>query len=205
MTDDIAVHEDMLAREAREQRRVSNKPDIDHLEDAWVREGGNVKFLLKCGDKVIIERKSVYLPNHTWLDTKMYTITEVDHETGDLKLYNDDLDQYAMSNFKTGVDQHGYKFKIPTRGMPRRGRMPTVNREESAAKAARTPKVPGTRRLYPSKKIKGHLDICFKGSLYVSPDNSQAKPSDRVTVELEGENVRVTHPDAGWQEIWNVH
>lgn len=104
------------------------KPDISHLEDALsVDDDGNVTFLPQVGGKVVIER---CVESGSWLDTNLYTITEVDRETGDLRLIRDEMGHRAMSNYMEGIVR-GYVFKLPPKKGPITGRKVRVKKVKS--------------------------------------------------------------------------
>ena len=106
---------DEITRAARlEATKVASKPLIDHLADAvGADELGNLVFLGKTGDKVIIERIATVLSHRPWLDTRTYIVESVDGVTGDMRLFDPEMCQEAMSNFITGT-KRGYRFKLPS-------------------------------------------------------------------------------------------
>lgn len=119
--------DELAAAEEAEQRNKANRPMIDHLPDAMERdELGRLVLNAKPGDKLIIERWATILAGKPWLDTKTYTIITIDEATGHLKLWDDDLQRNAATNYISAV-KAGYKFKLPTRkgmqiGKKKRGR-----------------------------------------------------------------------------------
>jgi len=106
---------DEITRAARlEASKAAAKPLIDHLAAAvGSDELGNLVFLGKTGDKVIIERIATVLSHRPWLDTKTYIVESVDGVTGDMRLFDPEMCQEAMSNFITGT-KRGYRFKLPS-------------------------------------------------------------------------------------------
>lgn len=80
----------------------ARKPKISHLENATVTVGDEILPLFGIGDRIVIERYAHVLPLRPWLDTQTYLVDDIDDETGDLKLWNADLMQHAMANFRTG-------------------------------------------------------------------------------------------------------
>lgn len=87
--------------------RVINKPEIGHLPDAIV-DGYPV---FGPGDKIVIERRSVVLSGRPYLDTKTYRVIEVDMAGGTVRMYDDDLNQFAMTNWRTAMAAgHVFKF-----------------------------------------------------------------------------------------------
>lgn len=115
------------ALSAKERHRLETRPVIDHLPDAVVKdEHGNMVFLARPGDKIVIERYATVLEGRPWLDTKTYTVYTIDGANGNLMLIDEELQRQAMSNYITGT-RYGYRFKLPTAKMPdlgkrRRGR-----------------------------------------------------------------------------------
>jgi len=86
---------------------TTNKPDISRLPDAIV--GGIAQF--KEGDKIVIERYSSFLRGRPYLDTKTYRVVRMDEFTGRLHLFDEQLDQNAIMNWKEGL-RHGTVFKL---------------------------------------------------------------------------------------------
>jgi hypothetical protein len=119
------VDEEGLIVPLRESKRV--KPDIDHLDDAVeVTDDGQVLFLPKVGEKVVIERHVPELA-HSWLDTNLYTVRAIDPETGHLRLMSEEYGHNAMSNFMEGI-LLGYVFKIPPKTGPWQHRQQRVKK-----------------------------------------------------------------------------
>lgn len=112
---------------ALEASKLASRPLIDHLADAVAKDDmGNLVLEAKAGDKIIIERFASVLSHRPWLDTRTYIIESVDGVTGDLRLFDPDMNQEAMSNYITGT-QRGYRFKLPNSkglniGQRKRGR-----------------------------------------------------------------------------------
>lgn len=122
-TPPVVEDEDEIAREdprIREQKRLLKKPSIDHLVDAVATlEDGSLIFIPDVRERVIIERTASMLSNRPWLDTRIYTVLQIDDETGNLKLWDDEFRQFAYSNFITGTRDHGYRFRLlPPKGNP---------------------------------------------------------------------------------------
>lgn len=112
-----------LVNEATGSTRA--KPDISALEDALeVNDDGTVKFIPIVGGKVVIER---CVEDGGWLDTNLYTVREIDEETGALRLIRDEFGHNAMSNYMEGI-LRGYVFKLP----PKKG--PIIARKVRAGK-----------------------------------------------------------------------
>lgn len=119
--------DELTALEAKQRAKEASKPLIDHLPDAVVKdEMGLLALSAGTGDKLIIERYATVLSHRPWLDTKTYTITNVNLATGFVGLWDDDLHRTASTNFIEGV-KCGYRFKLTTRkgmqiGKRKRGR-----------------------------------------------------------------------------------
>lgn len=119
--------DELTALEAKQRAKEASKPLIDHLPDAVVKdEMGLLALSAGTGDKLIIERYATVLSHRPWLDTKTYTITNVNLATGFVGLWDDDLHRAASTNFIEGV-KCGYRFKLTTRkgmqiGKRKRGR-----------------------------------------------------------------------------------
>ncbi len=125
------VEKDIIEGDEPVQKRA--KPDISSLEDAVeVNDDGTVKFLPVVGGKVVIER---CVEDGQWLDTNLYTVTDIDTESGALRLIRDEFGHNAMSNYMEGI-LRGYVFKLP----PKKG--PIVKRKVRAGKMKPTLTVP---------------------------------------------------------------
>ena len=92
--------------------KAVNKPDITRLPDAI--SGGIPQF--GPGDRIVIERYSSFLKGKPYLDTKTYTVIDVDAFTGKIKLYDDQLQQHAIDNWKTGA-VYGNVYKLANGNM----------------------------------------------------------------------------------------
>lgn len=90
-----------LTPEQREQKRLARKPRIDHLPDGVaLLDDGTVLPLFDVGDRIIAERHISFLQGHPWLDTRVYTVTSIDDETGAVHCRDDELHHYACVGFK---------------------------------------------------------------------------------------------------------
>lgn len=181
-------------------RRTSReRPDVSHMQDAVVPTGEGLKFILKPGDKVVIERVTSVLKEPRWLDTFTYTVVDVDQATGNLKLHNDDLSQQASSNFKTGLER-GYKFKVPSRvpvGVVSKPPVESVKkgRVERVSDVTKTV----VRRVY---DVKGFIHTRVAGVIYAAPKGTIAKDCDRLTFEVNGPSCKVSDSTKSWSEVW---
>lgn len=86
-----------------------NKPDISRLPDAIV--GGVAQF--REGDKIVIERYSSFLKGKPYLDTKTYRVVRLDEFTGRIHLFDEQLDQNAIMNWRESL-KFGTVFKLAT-------------------------------------------------------------------------------------------
>lgn len=162
------------------ETKVTNKPIIDHLPNAiGVDNFGCPVLLANPGDKIIIERYASILPSRPWLDTKTYTITNINAGTGVILLWDDDLHRYAGSNFIDGP-KRGYRFKLLTNknmriGQKKRGR-PRKNPTEVPVVATNV--ALDTNGL-PIKKKRGR------------PPGSKNRPSAEIRVEKIEKRVKL--------------
>jgi hypothetical protein len=88
--------------EVREKKR----PDISQNPPALDSDG---KPLFRVRDYILIERNTA---NGRWLDTKTYRVKKI-KENGNLDLWDEDAQQFSVSNYLTGPTRYGYKFKFP--------------------------------------------------------------------------------------------
>ena len=102
---------------AKEAARLAARPNLEQFPTALGRDHmGRMTFLVKPGDKVIVERFATILPGRPWLDTKTYTVQSIDEASGDLKLWDDELTRFAQTNFIKG-SAAGYRFCQPVKGV----------------------------------------------------------------------------------------
>jgi len=136
--------------EEAEKRERANRPMIDHLPDAIERDDlGRLVLNAAPGEKLIIERWATILPGRPWLDTKTYTIMTIDEATGVVRLWDDDLQRNASTNYISGV-KAGYRFKVPTRkgmqiGKKKRGR-PKKNPTDAPSLEVAKPTTDGPKK-----------------------------------------------------------
>ena len=90
------------------ERKPVNKPDISRLRDALGPDGFPV---FRAGDKIVIERYTSVLAGNPYLDTRTYRVLEIDSVTGNLKLFDDSLQQFAGDNWKVGP-KRGNVYKL---------------------------------------------------------------------------------------------
>lgn len=197
----------ILEAQSAAHRAEESKPDISDLEDAVIENpDGSYHFVPDVGASVVIDRNSVMLPGNPWLDTRVYRVLAVNQTTGDLRLYNDDLRQHAMSNFITGM-KNGFTFKIPTKkgisGVKKRRarRVKSRGPQKAPVVAKVDQKQPGLRRLY---VVRGVLHCRLKSIGYTPVDRSksQALPTDKITITPNASGAIIRHPEKGWEEQW---
>lgn len=117
MAAEVAPVGSSLSPEARAIQEALEAPppapaaiDISTLPDA-IADGA---LRVGPGDRIVIERRAAFLPGRPYLDTKTYRIKRVD-PNGDMSLWDESLNQWAMDNWKTGP-MKGQVYKLPTVG-----------------------------------------------------------------------------------------
>lgn len=195
------VLRDVLNSRERESRRLANKPYIDHLDNAIEIQNGKPVFLQGREMRVIIERVASCLVGSPWLDTRSYIVKDINTETGDLRLLDEELMHMACSNFITGPAL-GYRFKIPAKKgavLPRRNKTDVKPRVEET-KAKPVAEASGKeRRIYSTKGI---LHTRIKGLAYVPQGESKAADGMRLMTVTVGTNLKVSNTELGWEEVW---
>jgi hypothetical protein len=88
--------------------REARKPDISRLPNALDGDG---LPLFRVGEKIIIERRSLSLAGNPYLDTRTYTVLNINYENGNLDLFDEVLAQSALSSYTRGPDR-GFIFKL---------------------------------------------------------------------------------------------
>jgi hypothetical protein len=141
---DVESFSDTVSPDALEAitRKGGNKPDISRLPDAIV--GGAAQF--GPGDKIVIERYSSFLKGKPYLDTKTYRVVRLDEFTGRIHLFDEQLDQNAIVNWKESL-KFGTVFKLATakmnistkkkRGRPRKNPIETEEVKPAGEKKGR--------------------------------------------------------------------
>lgn len=105
-----------LTPEQREQKRLARKPNIDHLPDGTVlMDNGEILPLFDVGDRIIVERLASCLFGLPWLDTRVYQVTKINDETGQVDCIDPEFHHYACVGFKSPHQ----RFKLcPQKGNP---------------------------------------------------------------------------------------
>lgn len=114
-------------------KRTQTRPDVSWLEPAMTNvEGVGPLAMFKEGDRIVIERFVTIKNTTMWLDTQTYIVRTIDDDTGDLRLYNPDLHQYARGNFIVGPARGDNYYLAPERGAVgrrKRGRPANLRRQ----------------------------------------------------------------------------
>lgn len=183
-----------IAKDEEYARKLSDsRPEISHLADA-LKDG---VFVLGPKDKLVIER----VISGRWFDTRTYEIREMNPENGNLKLYDHEYEQFAMSNFKDALAR-GYTLKVA----PLKGRVALKRRRRRSSKRVESnnqtkKKKPSTRRVYDQK---GTLCIYLKGIPFHPTGESAALDGERLEVTKPDDKgrIQVKHPSSSWTENW---
>lgn len=125
LLDEAGMIKELLSSEEKEKKRLEQKPDLCSYVDAVVYlDDGTPVFVPEIGEKVVIERYSTVLGRFppAWLDTRTYLVKDINHDNGDLKLFDLELQQNSACNFFTAGPIHGYKMKLPTARGLKKGR-----------------------------------------------------------------------------------
>jgi hypothetical protein len=132
----------LLSPAEAQAKREARRPDVSAFPDALDGEG---RPLFRAGDRVVVERRSVVLAGAPWIDTKVYRVLNVDQDTGNVRFYDEQINQFASSNYRTATAR-GSVFKLlPTGartdnlGKRKRGR-PRKNPEAVAKPVSTEPK-----------------------------------------------------------------
>lgn len=98
----------LLSPAEAQAKREARRPDVSAFPDALDAEG---KPLFRAGDRVVVERRSVILSGSPWIDTKVYRVLNVDQDTGNVRFYDEQINQFASSNYRTATAR-GSVFKL---------------------------------------------------------------------------------------------
>lgn len=115
-----------LTPEQREQKRLSKKPKIDHLQDGVaLLDDGTVLPLFDAGDRIIAERHISFLKGTPWLDTRVYLVRSIDDEKGAVHCFDEEFSHYACIGFKHPYTRiklcpkKGNPFRVPKEEKPK--------------------------------------------------------------------------------------
>ena len=157
------------------RKAPTNRPDISRLPDAFDEEG-MPRF--RRADKIIIERYASFLKGTPYLDTRSYRVVSVDSVTGRLELYDDELQQQALDDWKHGMSI-GQVYKLPAgRAVPTRKKRGRPRKDAYAAPPPPPPVGPDGK---PVKKRRGRP----KGSKNRSKDEIRAEKTARKSAQVE--------------------
>jgi hypothetical protein len=106
MTERDWVDEEMVVRDDRQ-------PNIGHLADAFeIGPEGRPMPRFQAGEKIVLERRMTLLPGKPWLSTNTYVVEHIDQETGLMRLWNEEVQQFDLTNYVTGIKKHGFVYKL---------------------------------------------------------------------------------------------
>lgn len=120
--------------EKRELARLAKRPDCTKLQSAvTMADLGNgvsdLIFLPERGEKVIYERCCSMLANKPWLDTRTLIVEKVDEDSGELRLWDPDVQRVEWTNFRKATEV-GHKLYLP----PSSGNLPGKKRRRRMKK-----------------------------------------------------------------------
>lgn len=159
---DLDSHSDVLSDAAKAvlfgAPVVANKPDISRLPDAFL----NGRPTFTEGDKIVIERHVSFLANRPYLDTKTYKVRSINTDTGNMWLWDEQLQQSASDNFKVGLANGCRVYKVAmghnVSTKKKRGR-PRKNPIEVAPEAPAAPAAPKKRGRPPGSKNRSREEL----------------------------------------------
>lgn len=150
----------------------NDPPDISGFDDAV---DTNNEFIPRVDERVVIERYIEHADGNTkWFDTRTYIVSDIDQVTGNIRLWDEDAEGQAQSNFKTAPADR-YKFKIPPkRGTAKAAEVKKSRKRKSSKRIAgssvewnegKKPKVNKPRRVYEEC---GGVLVMYKSNRYFS-------------------------------------
>ena len=87
----------------KKQPHSDKKPDISKYEDAVAElPNGSFVAMFDIGDQIIIERYATCISTCPWLDTRTYTVLDINDDNGDIHLWHDESRLRFMGNYITG-------------------------------------------------------------------------------------------------------
>lgn len=135
VTDDDCQEDDKAYDDTqlqREQGRLANRPDIDHLPPGVVTgDDGSTVPLFDVGDRVVAER-FVGRELTTWLDTRTYVVREIDDDSGAVRCTDEETGHHAWIGFR----RPGTTIRLaPAKGNPFAGSRSLVRRQRLQQRA----------------------------------------------------------------------
>jgi len=95
------------------ESRDARRPNIDHLADAFeINLEGRPMPRFQVGEKIVLERRMTLLPGRPWLSTNTYVVEHIDQETGFMRLWSEEGQQFDLTNYITGIKKHGFCYKL---------------------------------------------------------------------------------------------
>jgi len=98
--DELHDISNLLEQVEQQKNESSKKPTIDGLLDAFSIIDDVIVFNPEVETKIVVEMNNIHVKSNCWLFTRVYTVKEIDQETGNLKLWDDGRIQWAGANFK---------------------------------------------------------------------------------------------------------
>jgi hypothetical protein len=149
--------ESLFESDSAAAKRLARRIDISGYEDAfYADEHGTLIPKFEVGDRIIIERNYSARAGYDWYITAAFTVKKLNYVTGDLTLWNDERGQWDLSNWISGIHQHGVVYKLPASyGNPfrKRGRgRPPSNKPKPPVETGTNPEVKRKRGRPPGSK-----------------------------------------------------
>lgn len=157
----------LLSKEQREQRRLAKRPSIDHLPlGVGELPNGEKVALFDIGDRIVVERQLLWSLD-TWLDTRVYTVKDIDDVTGVVRCLDEEMNHHAFVGFK----HPGQSFRLA----PKKGNPFTQGAVREAQRAARQIAAASTADAQPEgeKKRRGR------------PKGTKNRPRSEIKAEKE--------------------
>lgn len=95
---------------------AKNVTYIDDLPDAIVVVDGTKMLTTDAHGNVVIERWATIGGTRRWLGTYQYKVVDI-NQSGDVRLYDEVNSQSAYTNYLTAPAKHGWRFKLPIKGL----------------------------------------------------------------------------------------
>jgi hypothetical protein len=99
---------------------------IHDYEDAFIREDGVWVPQFDLGDRIMLQRRAYMSPTGGYSPHRVFVVKKIDPDLCRLSLWDESLHQWDLSDWVTGIAEHGILYKLPRKkkGVPRAVKAP---------------------------------------------------------------------------------
>ncbi len=67
----------------------------------------------RIGDRILMQRPSIIFPNRGYFPHEEYIVHNIDFSICRMTLWNPNLGQFDLTDYRTGIKTHGVLYKLP--------------------------------------------------------------------------------------------